>query len=202
MGQCRRNWEATETSEVDGMRGNGGLHGGLHHHYHHHHHCHYHCGVCWQCDRRTWYWTVWMTCRSYQNILWWSAWWSSSLSSSSSSSSLSSWCMWTMWQENTTWDSVEDIERLRKHLGVEHWVVFGGSWGSTLSLAYAQRHPDKVKALVLRGIFNLRRCVCLCVRAPACARAHVCVCVSVCVDEVCALYRHRPRMISFKRKHF
>ena len=121
---------------------------------------------------------------------------------SSSLSSLSSWCMWTMWQENTTWDSVEDIERLRKHLGVEHWVVFGGSWGSTLSLAYAQRHPDKVKALVLRGIFNLRRCVCLCVRAHACARAHVCVCVSVCVDEVCALYRHRPRMISFKRKHF
>ena len=60
-------------------------------------------------------------------------------------------------RENTTWDLVADIERLRKHLDIERWVVFGGSWGSTLSLAYAQTHPEAVKALVLRGIFLLRR---------------------------------------------
>jgi proline iminopeptidase len=60
-------------------------------------------------------------------------------------------------RENTTWDLVADIERLREHLGIERWVVFGGSWGSTLSLAYAQTHPRRVKALVLRGIFLLRR---------------------------------------------
>ncbi|KZW04445.1 proline iminopeptidase [Exidia glandulosa HHB12029] len=60
-------------------------------------------------------------------------------------------------EQNTTWDLVEDIERLRKHLGIEEWVVFGGSWGSTLSLAYAQTHPERVKALILRGIFLLRK---------------------------------------------
>ena len=60
-------------------------------------------------------------------------------------------------RENTTWDLVGDIEKLREHLGIDHWVVFGGSWGSTLSLAYAQTHPDRVKALALRGIFMLRR---------------------------------------------
>jgi proline iminopeptidase len=60
-------------------------------------------------------------------------------------------------RENTTWDLVADIERLREHLGIQRWVVFGGSWGSTLSLAYAQTHPRRVKALVLRGIFLLRR---------------------------------------------
>ena len=59
--------------------------------------------------------------------------------------------------DNTTWDVVADIERLRKHLGIACWQVFGGSWGSTLSLAYAQTHPDKVTELVLRGIFMLRR---------------------------------------------
>ncbi len=59
-------------------------------------------------------------------------------------------------EENTTWHLVEDIERLREHLGVEDWVVFGGSWGSTLALAYAQTHPKKVRALVLRGIFLCR----------------------------------------------
>ena len=59
-------------------------------------------------------------------------------------------------EDNTTWHLVEDIETLRKHLGIDTWVVFGGSWGSTLSLAYAQKHPDRVKALVLRGIFTLR----------------------------------------------
>jgi len=56
-------------------------------------------------------------------------------------------------KENTTWHLVSDIELLREHLSIEKWVVFGGSWGSTLSLAYAQTHPDKVLALVLRGIF-------------------------------------------------
>jgi proline iminopeptidase len=58
--------------------------------------------------------------------------------------------------DNTTAHLVEDIERLRAHLGIEHWVVFGGSWGSTLALAYAQRHPERVRALVLRGIFLAR----------------------------------------------
>jgi proline iminopeptidase len=58
--------------------------------------------------------------------------------------------------ENTTWHLVADIERLREHLGIERWQVFGGSWGSTLALAYAQTHPDRVSALVLRGIFMLR----------------------------------------------
>ena len=60
-------------------------------------------------------------------------------------------------QENSTWELVSDLEKLRMHLGVEKWVVFGGSWGSTLSLVYAETHPDRVKALVLRGIFTLRR---------------------------------------------
>ena len=60
-------------------------------------------------------------------------------------------------RENTTWDLVADIERLREHLGIDRWVVFGGSWGSTLALAYGETHPERVKALVLRGIFMLRR---------------------------------------------
>lgn len=59
--------------------------------------------------------------------------------------------------ENTTWDLVADIERLRRHLGISQWQVFGGSWGSTLALAYAQRHPRRVSELVLRGIFLVRR---------------------------------------------
>jgi proline iminopeptidase len=58
-------------------------------------------------------------------------------------------------EENTTWTLVEDIERLRQRLGVESWTVFGGSWGSTLALAYAITHPERVDALVLRGIFLL-----------------------------------------------
>jgi len=57
---------------------------------------------------------------------------------------------------NTTWHLVEDIERLREHLEVERWQVFGGSWGSTLALAYAETHPERVTELVLRGIFTLR----------------------------------------------
>ncbi|WP_068874813.1 MULTISPECIES: prolyl aminopeptidase [unclassified Phenylobacterium] len=56
-------------------------------------------------------------------------------------------------EDNTTWSLIEDIERLREHLGVEKWCVFGGSWGSTLALAYAIKHPDRVESLVLRGIF-------------------------------------------------
>jgi proline iminopeptidase len=59
--------------------------------------------------------------------------------------------------ENTTWDLVADIEALRVQLGIERWLVFGGSWGSTLALAYAERHPERVTELVLRGIFLLRR---------------------------------------------
>jgi len=60
-------------------------------------------------------------------------------------------------QENTTWDLVGDIERVRAHLDIQRWQVFGGSWGSTLALAYAQTHPRRVTELVLRGIFLLRR---------------------------------------------
>lgn len=59
-------------------------------------------------------------------------------------------------KENTTWDLVADIEKLRVLLNIEKWQVFGGSWGSTLALAYAVTHPEKVKALVLRGIFLCR----------------------------------------------
>jgi proline iminopeptidase len=59
-------------------------------------------------------------------------------------------------EENTTWHLVADMEALRRHLGIEQWLVFGGSWGSTLSLAYAQSHPQRVSELVLRGIFLLR----------------------------------------------
>jgi len=60
-------------------------------------------------------------------------------------------------RENTTWDLVNDIEKLREHLGIEKWVVFGGSWGSTLSLAYSQTYPERCKGLILRGIFMLRQ---------------------------------------------
>jgi proline iminopeptidase len=59
--------------------------------------------------------------------------------------------------DNTTWHLIADIEALRQHLGVEKWLVFGGSWGSTLALAYAETHPERVSELVLRGIFLLRR---------------------------------------------
>ena len=58
---------------------------------------------------------------------------------------------------NTTWHLVADIERLRTHLEVDTWQVFGGSWGSTLALAYSQTHPERVSELVLRGIFTLRQ---------------------------------------------
>ena len=59
--------------------------------------------------------------------------------------------------ENTTWDLVSDIEKIRNHLQIEKWVVFGGSWGSTLSLAYSQKHPNACKGLILRGIFLVRK---------------------------------------------
>ncbi|EGF93424.1 proline iminopeptidase [Asticcacaulis biprosthecium C19] len=59
--------------------------------------------------------------------------------------------------DNTTWHLVADIERLREKLGIDKWVVFGGSWGSTLSLAYALKHTDRVSALILRGIFLVRK---------------------------------------------
>lgn len=58
--------------------------------------------------------------------------------------------------DNTTWHLVEDIERVREHFGVERWQVFGGSWGSTLALAYAEKFPERVTELVLRGIFLCR----------------------------------------------
>lgn len=57
---------------------------------------------------------------------------------------------------NTTWCLVADIETIRRHLGIEQWVVFGGSWGSTLGLAYAETHPERVLGLILRGIFLCR----------------------------------------------
>jgi len=59
--------------------------------------------------------------------------------------------------DNTTWTLVADIEALRKHLKIEKWIVFGGSWGSTLSLAYSQKHTEHCIGLILRGICTLRR---------------------------------------------
>jgi proline iminopeptidase len=60
-------------------------------------------------------------------------------------------------EHNTTWDLVRDIETIREHFGVTRWTVFGGSWGATLALAYAERHPEAVSELVLRGVFLGRR---------------------------------------------
>jgi proline iminopeptidase len=60
-------------------------------------------------------------------------------------------------EANTTWHLVADMERLRAHLDLKRWLVFGGSWGSTLALAYAETHPQAVSELVLRGIFLLRQ---------------------------------------------
>ena len=59
-------------------------------------------------------------------------------------------------QTNTIDDLIEDIEQIRNHLGIERWLLFGGSWGSTLALAYAERHPQRVSAMILRGIFLCR----------------------------------------------
>ena len=58
--------------------------------------------------------------------------------------------------DNTTWHLVADMERLREHVGVQRWQLFGGSWGSTLAIAYAETHPERVTEMVLRGIFLLR----------------------------------------------
>lgn len=60
-------------------------------------------------------------------------------------------------EANTTWHLVADMERLREHLAIDKWQLFGGSWGSTLSIAYAETHPDRVGAMILRGIFLLRQ---------------------------------------------
>jgi len=60
-------------------------------------------------------------------------------------------------RDNTTWDLVEDTEKIRQHLGIESWFAFGGSWGSTLALAYAETYPERVRGMVLRGIFLSRR---------------------------------------------
>ncbi|MBC8214123.1 MAG: prolyl aminopeptidase [Candidatus Marinimicrobia bacterium] len=59
-------------------------------------------------------------------------------------------------QENTTWDLVEDIEKIRDYISIDQWVVFGGSWGSTLALSYAIKHQNRCKGLIFRGIFMLR----------------------------------------------
>ncbi len=59
--------------------------------------------------------------------------------------------------QNTTWDLVSDIEKIRSQLEIDQWVVFGGSWGSSLALAYSQSHPSACRALILRGIFLLRQ---------------------------------------------
>jgi proline iminopeptidase len=60
-------------------------------------------------------------------------------------------------RENTTWDLVEDMEKLRVHLGIARWQVVGGSWGSTLALAYAETHTERVSELIVRGIFTVRQ---------------------------------------------
>ncbi|MDG4922249.1 alpha/beta fold hydrolase, partial [Mesorhizobium sp. WSM4989] len=57
-------------------------------------------------------------------------------------------------EANTTWHLVADIERLREMAGFDKWLVFGGSWGSTLALAYAETHPERVSELVVRGIYT------------------------------------------------
>lgn len=59
-------------------------------------------------------------------------------------------------ENNTTWDLVADMEKIREHLNISQWLIFGGSWGSTLALAYAQSHPDRVSGMILRGIFLCR----------------------------------------------
>src|SRR5687767_2612229 len=58
--------------------------------------------------------------------------------------------------DNTTWHLVADMERLRDHLGIDRWQLFGGSWGATLAIAYAETHPARVSEIVLRGVFLLR----------------------------------------------
>ena len=66
-------------------------------------------------------------------------------------------CLMQNLRENTTWDLVSDIEMIREYLKIDSWVVFGGSWGSTLSFIYAIKNPKRCKGLILRGIFMLRK---------------------------------------------
>ncbi len=75
-------------------------------------------------------------------------------------------------EENTTWDLVADMERIRSEFGIERWMLFGGSWGSTLALAYAQTYPDYVTEMVLRGIFLIRKEECDWFHNGGCARFH------------------------------
>ena len=91
-------------------------------------------------------------------------------------------------RENTTWHLIRDMEQLREQLNVEKWVVFGGSWGSTLSLAYAETHPDHVTALVLRGIF-----LCRCVYAPP---WNICYGLSICTSASCLRPARPPAPLS------
>jgi len=60
-------------------------------------------------------------------------------------------------ENNTTWDLISDIEKIRKLLNIDNWIIFGGSWGSTLALSYAITYPQKCLGLILRGIFLLRK---------------------------------------------
>jgi len=75
-------------------------------------------------------------------------------------------------EENTTWDLVADMERIRTEFAVEEWMLFGGSWGSTLALAYAQTYPDRVTEMVLRGIFLIRQEECDWFHNGGCSRFH------------------------------
>ncbi len=75
-------------------------------------------------------------------------------------------------EENTTWDLVADMEAIREAFGIDRWMLFGGSWGSTLALAYAQTHPERVTEMVLRGIFLIRKEECEWFHEGGCARFH------------------------------
>ena len=99
-------------------------------------------------------------------------------------------------QDNTTWDLVSDIEKLREHLGVSKWVVVGGSWGSTLALSYAQKHPDRVKAMVISGIFTMRR-----FELIKDAIAAICRCSYIHVYE-CAQCSPQPKLKAYWETYF
>lgn len=75
-------------------------------------------------------------------------------------------------EDNTTWDLVADMETIRETFGVDRWMLFGGSWGSTLALAYAQTHPERVTEMVLRGIFLIRESECDWFHNGGCSRFH------------------------------
>jgi proline iminopeptidase len=85
-------------------------------------------------------------------------------------------------RDNTTPHLIADIERLREHLGLGRWLVFGGSWGSTLALAYAEAHPDRCQGLVLRGIF-------------LCRKSEIewfCTASRLCPGDLARVHRHLP----------